>query len=98
MARLKSILRSPGPPFQLANGSNPVEPVLQSTVNQEITKLTTQLLAADSHDIYHEIVSAVQRRTVEIALEHCQGNQVHAAKILGITRVTLRLKRATRTK
>ncbi len=69
--------------------------LLQSTLRDEITRLTAVRIASASHDIYHEIASAVQRRTVEIVLGHCQGNQVHAARILGISRITLRAKRGT---
>jgi len=37
-------------------------------------------------------VSEIERPLIELALERARGNQVHAARILGLNRNTLRKK------
>lgn len=51
----------------------------------------TMLLSADGKP-YDKVISEVEKTLVERALELTRGNQVKAAALLGITRVTLRKK------
>jgi two-component system nitrogen regulation response regulator GlnG len=43
-------------------------------------------------DLYRIVLSAVERPLIEMVLERTFGNQIRAAKILGINRNTLRSK------
>ena len=40
-------------------------------------------------DLYRTVLALVERPLIELALEHTQGNQVRAAKLLGLNRNTL---------
>jgi len=42
-----------------------------------------------SGNLYHHVISQVERDLISKALEHTRGNQVKAAKLLGISRVML---------
>lgn len=46
----------------------------------------------ESHDIYAEVISKVERQLLEQVLTQTQGHQARAAEMLGISRVTLRSK------
>jgi len=46
--------------------------------------------AAESHQTtYHEVVEQTRRRTLQSALEDCDGNRTSAARQLGVSRQTL---------
>jgi two-component system nitrogen regulation response regulator GlnG len=49
-------------------------------------------LAADSEDLHAELLALVERHLLTRVLSHTDGNQVQAARILGITRGSLRTK------
>ena len=49
-------------------------------------------LRAGSTSLYDEALAAMERQVLSRVLRHTAGNQVQAAKILGITRTTLRAK------
>ncbi len=46
----------------------------------------------DNPDIYHYVVSSVERQLIEKVLDITKGNKQKASELLGITRVTLRKK------
>src|SRR5436190_4147383 len=56
----------------------------------EIVAMSRQLFAWARRDPKMKIIPAIERELVIQALKETKGNQVHAAKILGITRATLR--------
>jgi len=56
----------------------------------DITVLARQLFHWARKDPKLKIIPAVERELVIQALKEANGNQVHAAKLLGITRATLR--------
>ena len=56
----------------------------------EVAGLARQLFHWARRDPKLKIIPAIERELVIQALKHTDGNQVHAAKLLGITRATLR--------
>jgi len=42
--------------------------------------------------IYQMVIGCVEKPVLEVVLKHAQGNQTHAAELLGINRNTLRKK------
>jgi nitrogen regulation protein NR(I) len=52
----------------------------------------TAVMTKNTPDIYHSIISNVEKRLIEKALNTTKGNQLHASALLGISRVTLRKK------
>ena len=56
----------------------------------EIATLARQLFQFARRDPKLKVIPAVERELVIQALKETEGNQVHAAKLLGITRATLR--------
>ena len=54
--------------------------------------LIQRLLDADEDHIYHKVQAEVDRAVLEAVLNRVDGNQVDAARILGISRTTLRNK------
>jgi Fis family transcriptional regulator len=43
-----------------------------------------------AQNIYHMVLSAIEKPMIQIVLEHAQGNESRAAQWLGIHRLTLR--------
>ena len=56
----------------------------------DVMALARQLFQWARRDPKLKIIPAVERELVIQALKETEGNQVHAAKLLGITRATLR--------
>jgi two-component system nitrogen regulation response regulator GlnG len=71
-------------------------PVETLPLEEAVRRRLADLLHADTsgipRDLHAEIISAVERPMIEVALERAGGNQVKAAEILGINRNTLRKK------
>jgi DNA-binding NtrC family response regulator len=87
-------------PF-LSNGARPstlgtVDEVLERLREEAVRGAKVLLAGADSPDeesrVYHSLVDVVERAVVLAALDRTGGNQVRAAKDLGISRNTLRSK------
>jgi two-component system nitrogen regulation response regulator GlnG len=60
-----------------------------------ITRLVQQLLEKGESDIYYKLLLALDRAALDQVLKHVNGNQVEAARRLGISRTTLRAKLQT---
>jgi nitrogen regulation protein NR(I) len=69
--------------------SVPGAPAAEGAV-EDVGRLARQLFAWARRDPKVKIIPAVERELVIQALKETSGNQVHAAKLLGITRATLR--------
>jgi Fis family transcriptional regulator len=44
------------------------------------------------NDVYHVVMNEVEPAILDVVMNHVQGNQTHAAELLGINRGTLRKK------
>jgi two-component system, NtrC family, nitrogen regulation response regulator NtrX len=76
---------------QTAAGSLPVPGAMVGEgAVEDVVRLARQLFAWARRDPKLKIIPAVERELVIQALKEASGNQVHAAKLLGITRATLR--------
>lgn len=63
-----------------------------TTNDLNVTQLIRRLLVQGESDIYHKLLLALDRAALAQVLEHANGNQVEAARRLGISRTTLRAK------
>jgi Fis family transcriptional regulator len=43
-------------------------------------------------DLYHVVLSEIEPAILDVVMNHVEGNQTHAAEMLGINRGTLRKK------
>ena len=74
----------------ILSGGIPIEP---SHLPKEITAAKTgRMPAADEDGLTVPPLAEIEKRHIRRALEHCRGNKTQAAKLLGITRLTLRTK------
>jgi DNA-binding NtrC family response regulator len=81
------------PPEVMQRGSTPgavtAQPLI-AAVAEDIPTIAQTLFVWARKDPKLKILPAVERELIVEALKHTKGNQVQAAKILGITRATLR--------
>jgi nitrogen regulation protein NR(I) len=73
-----------------AAGASPVTAPAGEAGVADVTVLARQMFQWARRDPKLKIIPAVERELVIQALKESEGNQVHAAKLLGITRATLR--------
>lgn len=74
---------------KISNGNNPT---LSEHVRQSVENYFTQLNGHDSSGLYQLVLTEVEKPLLETALKHSDFNQSKAAKILGLSRSTLRKK------
>jgi two-component system nitrogen regulation response regulator GlnG len=93
MAKSDAILLGDLPP-EISGQSGGSAPPLSTTVGEatatDAAALARQLFQWARRDPKLKIIPAVERELVIQALKEANNNQVHAAKLLGITRATLR--------
>lgn len=65
---------------------------LEQCVRDNLARYFEDLGDAEPRDMLSMVVRCVERPVLLVALEKAQGNQSHAATMLGITRSTLRKK------
>ncbi|MCE9561584.1 MAG: sigma-54 dependent transcriptional regulator [Planctomycetes bacterium] len=80
-------------PASVRGGTAPI-PGGSSEDGLDVRKLTRDLLAFGSPEIYRRIIAEVDRVVLAEVLRHVANNQVHASALLGISRTTLRAKLA----
>ncbi len=64
-------------------------------LNELIARRVVEMIdsnGSEARDLYQKMVAEIERPLIELALERARGNQVHAARILGLNRNTLRKK------
>ena len=60
----------------------------------EVSRWVAERLGAGTTDLHGELISRVERQLFAEVLRHTGGNMTQAARVLGITRGTLRTKLA----
>jgi len=76
------------PQFALAGTQSQVE--TPGTAPSELDRLIEDGLRSNAPDLYESVLIQVKRRLLTRALQETGGNQLRAAKVLGISRSTLR--------
>lgn len=67
---------------------------LRQSVREALQSYFLQLEGQTPNDVYDMVLAQVEHPMIEMVLQHTGGNQSRAAKILGISRGTLRKKMA----
>lgn len=78
------------PTTEVAAAASASEDASSAEVNDEIVEIGAKLFRWARQDDSFQVIAAVERQLVIQALRETGGNQVQAAKLLGITRATLR--------
>ena len=65
---------------------------LRSCVRTNLQEFFDQLEDSQTTDLHQRILREVEPPLLELTLKQCNGNQSHAAKMLGINRNTLKKK------
>ncbi len=80
-------------PASIRHGATLIQEIAAATDDElNITALVRRLLDQGESDIYHKLQFALDRAVLDEVLQHVHGNQVEAARRLGISRTTLRAK------
>lgn len=61
-------------------------------IKDRVIELESSLFREKKGVLYKTILEAIEKPLFEQTLEHCDGNQLKAARILGINRNTMRAK------
>jgi two-component system nitrogen regulation response regulator GlnG len=75
-----------------ALGQRAVAPPPPGLLNAELVQYIEERIQAGSEDLYAETLRQMERALLTRVLQHTGGNQLHAARLLGITRGSLRTK------
>tara|TARA_R110000868_G_scaffold38572_8_gene134761 strand:- start:863 stop:1123 length:261 start_codon:yes stop_codon:yes gene_type:complete len=65
---------------------------LKEFVSQNIATYFENLDGQEVNNLHNLVIKEVEKSLIQTVMGHAKGNQVKAARILGITRVTLRKK------
>ncbi|MBI3637669.1 MAG: hypothetical protein HY216_15865 [Candidatus Rokubacteria bacterium] len=68
----------------------PTIPEVEQEIGERVTALVDLLLADRAGHVYREALAAVERPLLAFVLERTGGNQLRAARLLGLNRNTLR--------
>jgi len=68
---------------------------LERSVRRAVDGYFRDLDGEKPHGVYEIVISCVERPLIEAVLTRVEGNQTHAAEMLGINRNTLRKKMKT---
>ena len=76
------------PPLKRERRKQPIRRSVQSALELYLGDLNGH----EVNDIYHVVMNEVEPAILDVIMNHVQGNQTHAAELLGINRGTLRKK------
>ncbi len=65
---------------------------IQDVVKQSLKKYFKDLGEQSPSNVYHMVIFTVEKPVLEAVIARAEGNQSHAAEMLGINRNTLRKK------
>ena len=65
---------------------------IQEVVKKSLEKYFRDLGEQEPSNVYDMVISTVEKPILEAVMERAEGNQSHAADMLGINRNTLRKK------
>lgn len=95
----QALLHATGPvllpeflPNSIRNQAGPSQTAVATDDFAELSSFIQERLTAGSQAIYAEVQAIVDRRLIKLLLDHTRGNLTQAAKLLGMTRATLRAK------
>ncbi len=78
-------------PIQVPSTGTPQQP-LKTCVEQALENYFSQLEGNSPSNLYELVLAEVESPLLEVVLRQTRGNQTKAAKLLGISRGTLRKK------
>lgn len=79
------------PPQTDADESGGVGPI-RACIDDAVRAYLRQLGDHECRDLHGLVLSEVEPPLLRAVLDHCQGNQTRAARLLGVNRATLRKK------
>lgn len=79
-------------PIQVASTGNTPQQPLKTYVEQALENYFSQLGGNSPSNLYELVLTEVESPLLEVVLRQTRGNQTKAAKLLGISRGTLRKK------
>lgn len=68
--------------------------ILRECVRRTLSSYLKDLDGHETHNLYQMVMDEVEPPLIEASIHHTQGNQTRAARLLGISRSTLRKKMA----
>lgn len=83
---LKNVREERNPPATLASS----QPSIEATTDW--AQFVAQRIQGESTELYADAIAEMERHVLRELLNYTNGNQAHAARILGITRTSLRKK------
>ncbi len=89
---LNQIPQVMGEPTGSENGLDPKDVNLASYVEKKIGDFVRAMNVGSGKNLYPTLMRAVERPLIELALRETRGNQIKAARLLGLNRNTLRKK------
>jgi two-component system nitrogen regulation response regulator GlnG len=79
-------------PEQVRNPSDATTEATESVAGFDWDQFVAGRISANSENLYAEALERMEREVLVRVLKHTDGNQLQAARILGITRGSLRNK------
>jgi DNA-binding NtrC family response regulator len=89
---MPAAFRSDTPAVPPAATSRPETPTAPASAPLDIDQFIRDRLQAKSEKLHHELLAHIERHLIVRVMQHTDGNQVQAARILGIDRGSLRSK------
>ncbi|MGQ9832061.1 MAG: helix-turn-helix domain-containing protein [Thermochromatium sp.] len=81
---------TPELPARATGSATGTTPSLSQCVQASVATYLTNMAGYEIEDLYDLVLREVERPLFELVLQHTQGNLSRAARLLGLTRNTLR--------